>query len=119
VKKRPPLVILVSLVLIATGIGGLIQHNAEIRKAEFSGITIAVVEVVAITAGIFMLMRRNWARWLAMAWISFHVVMSFLHPWPKLVVHIVVFAVFALALFRRDARDHFEPPKPDDRSLAT
>ena len=109
-KKRPLLVILVSLVLIATGVGGLSQHNAEIRKAEFSDIMFAVVEVAAITAGIFMLLGHNWARWLAMAWITFHLAIS-VQP-VQFAIHITVLAFFALALFYRGARDYFHPSKP-------
>lgn len=108
-SKRPILVIIVSVVLIGTGIGGIVQHNAAIRVGDFSGISIAVVEIVAITAGVFMLLGHNWARWLAMLWIMFHIVLSVFHPWLQLVVHVVVFAVFAFVLFRRDAREYFRP----------
>ena len=111
-KKRPILVIIVSVVLIATGIGGSVQHNAAIRVGNLGGISIAGVEIVAITSGVFMLLGHNWARWLAMLWITFHVVLSIFHPWMELVVHIIVFALFAFVLFRRDAREYFQPEKP-------
>ena len=108
-KKRPILVILISVLLIATGIGGMIQHNAAIRAGNLGGISIAVVEIVAITAGVFMLLGHNWARWLAMAWITFHVVISAWNGWQKVLIHVVMFAVFALILFSRSAREYFRP----------
>lgn len=118
-KTRPLLVILISILLIAVGVGGLIQHNGDIRKADASGISIAVSELVAITAGVFMLLRHNWARWLAMFWAGAHVIIGALHDWARFATHIVVFAVFAFALFHRHSRDYFEPPKPGESSLAT
>lgn len=110
-KRRPILVVIISVLLIATGIGGLIQHHAAIRVGNFGGLMIAVVEVLALTAGVFMLLGHDWARWLAMAWIAFHVIISFWNGWPKVLIHVVIFAIFAFALFRRDARDYFRPPR--------
>ena len=112
--KRPPiLVIVVSVLLIATGIGGSIQHRASILAAERDGLTLAMVEAAAITAGVFMLLGYGWARWLAMAWISFHVVISVFHPLEQLLVHVLVFAFFAFALFRRGSRDYFTARRAD------
>ena len=110
--KRPPvLVLLVSLLLIATGVGGMVQHRAAILRGDRDGIVLAVVEIAAIAAGVFMLRRDNWARWLAMGWIAFHVAISFFHLWKELLVHVLVFAFFAFALFRRGSRDHFTGPR--------
>lgn len=107
--KRPPiLVLLVSLLLIATGIGGMVQHRAAILRGDRDGITLVVLELAAIAAGAFMLRGDNWARWLAMGWIGFHVAISVFHPWKELLVHVVVFAFFSLALFGRGARNYFQ-----------
>ena len=45
---------------------------------EFVGIT--VIGVAAVVAGVFMLRGRNWARWLALAWMASHVAISVFHP---------------------------------------
>jgi hypothetical protein len=50
---------------------------------------------------------QNWARWLALAWIAFHVVLSALHPIPELIIHAVFCAVFAWLLFRPEAARYF------------
>ncbi len=38
-----------------------------------------------------MLRGSNWARWLALAWIAFHVFLSFLHSWQQVLVHCLFF----------------------------
>ena len=37
---------------------------------------------LAIVCGVFLLRGHNWARWLALAWIAFHVVLSAFHAIP-------------------------------------
>ena len=58
-----------------------------------------------------MLRAFNWARWLAMAWIAFHVVLSFFHAWPEMAVHGVIFVAFAYFLFRPEANAFFQGKK--------
>lgn len=107
--KRPPvLVIILGCVLIASGAAGLAYHFPEFRtpqRVEYG--LIMLVRLLAIVAGAFMLRGRNWARWLAMGWIAFHVAISVFHPFSQLAIHVVVFAAFAFVLFRRDAREYF------------
>ena len=55
----------------------------------------------------FLLRGHNWARWLALAWIAFHVVLSAFHAIPELVIHAVFCAVFAWVLFRPEAARYF------------
>ena len=45
-----------------------------------------VTELVGLLAGIFMLRGHNWARWLAVAWMAFHVAISFPEI-SKLAIH--------------------------------
>jgi hypothetical protein len=58
-----------------------------------------------------MLTGRNWARWLAMVWIAFHLVVSAFHPVGELTVHVVLFCVFAGALFHHAAAQYFAAVK--------
>lgn len=113
-KKRPIAVIVLSLVLMASGVGGLIQHRNELdfRHLLLNGaVWIALVRMIAIIAGTFMLLGHNWARWLAMGWIGFHLVISIFHPLSQLAVHAVVFAIFAYVLFRPPAAEYFRSRK--------
>lgn len=109
-KRRPLSVTLVALLLIVAGAVGLVYHAREIDfRQPFHDDTVSVelVRVVAIVAGVFLLMGRNWARWLAVAWIGFHVVISVFHSWQQVAMHAVVFAVFAYVLFRPAASRYF------------
>lgn len=106
-KRVPVLVIVIGVLLIATGIGGSIQHRVWAHLGSFDGAVMAVIEIAAIIAGVFMPLGHNWARWLAMAWIAFHVAISIPHLWPELVVHLLVFVAFAFALFRGPSREFF------------
>ncbi len=47
-----------------------------------------------------MLRGRNWARWLLLVWLAFHVILSAFHALFELVVHSLLFAVIAYSLFR-------------------
>jgi hypothetical protein len=107
-KKRPTLVTAISWVLIASGVAGLAFHITDFAGADkLDYVLVSRVRALAIVAGGFMLPGSNWARWLSMLWISFHVMISAFHPMRELTIHILVFAVFAFVLFRSDAVDYF------------
>jgi hypothetical protein len=63
--------------------------------------------LLALAAGVFMLRRKNWARWLALAWMAFHIALSALPPYRGLVVHILIFVGIAYLLLRPDAAEYF------------
>jgi hypothetical protein len=117
-KSRPWSVVVVSCLLIAAGFIGLVFHFADFRNMHSMGsdvILVTFVRLLAVLTGAYMLAARNWARWLAMAWIGFHVVVSAFHPLRELAMHIVVFAVFAAALFHRGATQYFSSLKQPAR----
>lgn len=105
-NKRPLDVTILAWLLIATGIGAAAFHlsNAIHSHDEF---WMALVQMTAVVAGIFLLRRQNWARWLALAWIGFHVAISFGHPAQELIVHSLLLVAFAVILFRSAARGYF------------
>jgi hypothetical protein len=53
-----------------------------------------------------MLRGHNWARWLAVAWMAFHVAISFPEI-SKLAIHSLLLVAIAWLLFRSDARAWF------------
>ena len=57
--------------------------------------------------GIATLMGRNWGRWLATAWISFHVILSMFRSWQMVAVHALLLVFFAYALFRAESTQFF------------
>jgi hypothetical protein len=103
-------VTILSLVLIATGAGGLVSHLADFKAQhpfQYDAVWIALVRLAAIFCGVYMLRASNWARLLSMAWIGFHVILSAFHSRFELGVHILVCAAFAYFLFRPRANEYF------------
>ena len=89
--KRPVSITLLAVLLIATGFLGLVYHARDINlqhPLQNDTLWVELIRVLAIVAGIFMLRGHNWARWLALAWIAFRVVVSFWHSWSQVAVHV-------------------------------
>jgi len=64
-------------------------------------------QVLAIVAGVFLLRGHNWARWLLVAWLGFHVGLSAMHPGHELLVHGVIMGLLVYFLFRAPAEKFF------------
>lgn len=62
---------------------------------------------LAIVGGIGVLGGHNWARWLLLAWMLFHIGLSVGHSWPQLLMHTVIFAPLSYLLFRRSIGPFF------------
>jgi hypothetical protein len=109
-NQRPIAVTIVALLYIAVGIGGFVDHFHGLLEGSllrFDGAGIELVELVALTAGVFLLRGQNWARWLALAWIAFHVVLSAFGGVAMLAVHVAFCAAIGGILFRPDASRYF------------
>ena len=74
--------------------------------ARLIGFGIEVTEFLAIVCGVFLLRAHNWARWLASAWMAFHVVLSF-GELRQLAIHSLFFVLIVWCLFRSDASRFF------------
>ena len=68
---------------------------------------IPVVRLLALVAGVFMLYGFNWARWLLVVWLAYHVGLGAFHSALELVVHSLLLAVVVYFLFRRQASAYF------------
>jgi len=109
--KRSWPVIVVSCVFIVAGVAGIMYHLPAWRhEPVVHGIAPLVVRLLAIVCGVFMLLRKNWARWLAVAWLAYHVVLSAFHSLGQTVFHLVLLVVFAWVLFGRQAAWWFGKP---------
>ncbi len=108
--KRPISVTIVSWVYILAGIVGIAAHITEfdLRHPFSNDAPLAlVVRLLAIVAGVFMLRGANWARWLAIVWMAYHVVLSSFHSVPAAAIHALLLAVFTYFLCRRPANVYF------------
>jgi hypothetical protein len=109
-NKRPFSVTILSLILLAAGLIGLIYHLTEFKASHpFASdiIWISLVRLIAVVSGVFMLRGSSWGRWLAIVWLAFHVVLSAFHSWTQLAVHVLFLTVFAYFLFRPQATAYF------------
>jgi len=106
-NKRPVSVVVLACLYIGVGAAGFIFHFHDSLASPQSGVWIELTEALAVIAGAFMLRRQNWARWLAVAWIAFHVVLSAFGRLTGVAIHAVFLAIIAWLLFRPGAARYF------------
>ncbi len=108
-KRRPLSVTIIACVYILAGAVGLVYHFPEFKAHAWQAGTVGIelVRVLAIVAGIYMLRGANWARWLALAWMAFHVVIGFLHSWGMGAMHAAMLVVIGFFLLRKNANAFF------------
>jgi hypothetical protein len=114
VNKRPLSVTVIAWVFVAAGVVGLAYHATEFKMArpfENDAVWVCLVRLLAIVAGAFLLRGHNWARWLAIVWMAWHVGLSIFHPWSELIVHALLLVVIARFLFRPCASAYFRAAK--------
>lgn len=100
-------VIVVACLYLLVGIGAGIAQFPQLLAGQREAIGMEIAEALAIVTGVCLLLRQAWARWLAVAWMAFHVAIMFSDP-GKAVVHVVLCGLIAWALFRPDSRGWFQ-----------
>lgn len=101
--KRPLSVTIIACIYILTGVAGTVSHLMEVRGGlSYDPLWAALVSVVALVSGIYLFRASNWARWLAIAWMLFHVALSFFHSMGQVAVHCVFLAILVYFLRRPD-----------------
>jgi hypothetical protein len=106
--KRPISVTLIGVVFIVAGATGLAYHATDfrtMRPAEYA--LVCFVRLLAVVGGAFLLRGKNWARWLVIAWMAFHVALSVLHTPVEVAMHAVLLLIIAWFLFRPKASAYF------------
>jgi hypothetical protein len=110
--KRPPLpVVVVSLLYLLVGLAGFIYHFHTLLAWQKDSVWVELTELLAVIAGFFLLRGQNWARWLAIAWMAFHVALSAFHSYAQVAVHAAFLMLIAWALFVPAARRYFGSPE--------
>jgi hypothetical protein len=105
---RPLIITLLGWMLIAVGALECVSHAAAIRWPVHAGdVALPLFELIILVSGVFLLRGRGWARWIALAWIGFHVGISFVNSVRAGLVHSAIFALFAWLLFRPDVNAWF------------
>jgi len=107
---------IIAWLCIVAGVVGLAYHATEFdltRPFADDGLWVLLVRLLAVVAGAFMLRGRNWARWLAIVWMAWHVGFKLFHPVSELIMHSILLMVFAFLLFRSSASAHFRAVKTE------
>jgi len=86
------------------GVIGFFYHLHDLYQPDFYSIEIS--EAFAVIAGLYLLRGSDWARWLALAWMAFHVAISY-DDTQKLIIHACIFVLIAWLLFRPGVRHYF------------
>jgi len=103
------------MLMIATGALGLVYHIREFNLQHPLAndvLWILLLRLLAIVCGVFMLRGSDWARWLTLAWLAYHVVISMFHSMGEVAAHAILLAVFAFFLFRPGATNYFRGTVP-------
>lgn len=114
-EERPRSITIISWLFIVFGIVALLSgvlpfgdHSVAQRIAELkSHWYVHLSRILQIVAGVFMLRGHNWARWLLVAWIAFHIVVAALHSALFLLMHVLIFSVILYFVFRPPASSYF------------
>ena len=109
-KKRPLSVTIIGWLFILVGTIGFLYHANELRSPRRFGselIWVCVLRLVAIVSGVFLLRGSNWARWVLLIWMAYHVGLGVLHSWSDVLTHSLLLIVIAFFLLRPQASAYF------------
>ena len=109
-NKRPRSVTFISCLFTAAGAIGLAYHATEFKvqgRFDYDLVWVGFVRLIAILCGLFMLRGKNWARWLLLVWIAYHVILSAFHTLSELAMHSILLGVVAYFLFRTEVSAYF------------
>jgi hypothetical protein len=115
--KRPLPVTIIGCLFIVAGLVGLVYHLSE-SPLDHWIVLISIVRLIAVVGGVFVLMGHDWARWLMLAWLAFHVVVSAFHSLSEFLPHVVLFVVVGYVLLGPPASKYFQST-PSERGDPT
>jgi uncharacterized membrane protein len=105
--KRRITVTILGCLFIVVGVAGLAYHLSE-RPLDRWVALISFIRVLAIVGGVFLLKGRNWARWLMIGWLGFHVGVSAFRSLSECIAHAVLFLVVAYFLLTPPDSKYFQ-----------
>jgi uncharacterized membrane protein len=105
---RPYEITVVGWLFIVVGVAALGFHLMRDAIDRWTPV-IALIEILAIVGGMFLLRGANWARWLLLAWLAFHVVIAALNSFMQALPHVVLLVVIGYILLVAPASQYFRP----------
>jgi chromate transport protein ChrA len=105
--KRPLPVTILGCMFIVAGLAGLVYHLSGSPRDHWL-VLISIIWIIAVVGGVFLLMGHDWARWLLLAWLAFHVVVSAFHSVSESIAHLVLLAVVGYFLLGPRPSKYFQ-----------
>jgi hypothetical protein len=118
--RRPATITAIGWLFIVVGIAGLLKDvwplltpdaAHQIAKLKADGLADLgpawTSRLLAVIGGAGVLRGHNWARWLLVIWMIFHIGLSLFHSPAELLVHSAIFAPILYLLFRRASGLYF------------
>jgi hypothetical protein len=110
--KRPFQITVLGWLFIVVGILSTTYHLLKGSLDPWM-VPIVIVGIIAIVAGVFLLRGARWARWLLLAWLAFHVVVSALNSLSDAMPHVVLLLVVGYFLLGPPTSKYFQRAQPD------
>src|SRR5512133_383497 len=104
VSQRPLSVTIIGCLFVAVGAFALAYHLTEfkgLRPFDYELAAVCAIRFAALLGGVFLLRGRNWARWLLVVWMAYHIILSAFHSLSELAMHVVIFGIVGWFLFQR------------------
>jgi hypothetical protein len=120
-KNRPLPVIIVAVLFILVGCMGFGYHLKDLFEVtinRYETIWVLLLRIVAIACGLMLLYRINWARWLAVAWLAYHVVISALNSTSEMVMHLAFLILVSVLLFLPVSSAYFKKKRNNKNQAA-
>ncbi|HZV60138.1 MAG TPA: hypothetical protein VFF42_07335 [Candidatus Eremiobacteraceae bacterium] len=105
--KRPIPVTILGYLFIVAGLVGLAYHLSE-RPLDRWVALISLIRIIAVVGGVFLLKGHNWARWLMLGWLAFHVGVSAFHSLSDCIAHAVLLLAVAYFLLTPPDSKYFQ-----------
>ena len=113
-KNRPLPVLIVAILFLIAGLVGFSYHITDFfEPGEKLYVTLAVelLRILAFVCGILLLRANNTGRWLSIAWILLHVLISAFNSTSEMIAHIVLLIFVSILLFLPVSSSYFQNKK--------
>ena len=112
--RRPLPITIVGWLFVLVGGGGIVTQLVQLVNGgalDDRGLRdVAIVltlRLIALAGGVFVLRGADWARWLLIVWMAYHIWISLQHSWLEAAMHAAIFGLLLYLLFRRNSSAFF------------
>jgi hypothetical protein len=109
--KRPLAALIIGWLFIVAGTVGFVYHIKELNLRELfanDAVWVLSLRLLAIAGGVLTLRGANAGRWLLVAWMAYHAVLSYFHTRSELLMHLAVLAAVTYVLFHPKVTGYFK-----------